>query len=221
MCVQIVRSPIATTSAPRRRLTIFGSGAEVFLFGLDEPQTFRGYAVLLAHLARFLYGPERPEWDRTADHGPRQGPSGRETAKGFRGAVPRAVREGGVSPSAASQTGADPVPRPAGESFSNVPWSDNSSDEELFAADWSIREPVTVLDDARFQRFAPTRRRDLLSESVYLTTFQQRIDRVRTRLYLAMERIGVMMRRRDERLDMPDLFRVAAKLLKKSAMAPA
>jgi hypothetical protein len=40
-------------------------------------------------------------------------------------------------------------------------------------------------------------------------------------LYLAMERIGVMMRRRDERLDMPDLFRVAAKLLKKGAMAPA
>jgi hypothetical protein len=36
-----------------------------------------------------------------------------------------------------------------------------------------------------------------------------------------MERIGVMMRRRDERLDMPDLFRVAAKLLKKGAMAPA
>lgn len=39
-------------------------------------------------------------------------------------------------------------------------------------------------------------------------------------LYLALERIGVMLRRADERLDMPDLFRVAAKLLKKGATAP-
>lgn len=38
--------------------------------------------------------------------------------------------------------------------------------------------------------------------------------------YLAMERIGVMFRRKDERLDMPDLFRVAAKLLKKGGTAP-
>jgi hypothetical protein len=40
-------------------------------------------------------------------------------------------------------------------------------------------------------------------------------------LFLALERIGVMFRRKDNRLDMPDLFRVAAKLLKKGALAPA
>jgi hypothetical protein len=40
-------------------------------------------------------------------------------------------------------------------------------------------------------------------------------------LFEAMERIGVMFRRKDERIDMPDLFRVAAKLLKKGAPAPA
>jgi hypothetical protein len=39
-------------------------------------------------------------------------------------------------------------------------------------------------------------------------------------LYLALERIGVMLRRPDLRLDMPDLFRVAAKLLKKGGTAP-
>lgn len=39
-------------------------------------------------------------------------------------------------------------------------------------------------------------------------------------LYLALENIGVMFRRKDERIDMPDLFRVAAKLLKKGATAP-
>lgn len=39
-------------------------------------------------------------------------------------------------------------------------------------------------------------------------------------LYNALERIGVMMRRKDNRIDMPDLFRVAAKLLKKGGTAP-
>ena len=36
----------------------------------------------------------------------------------------------------------------------------------------------------------------------------------------ALKRIGVMFRRKDDRIDMPDLFRVAAKLLKKGGTAP-
>jgi hypothetical protein len=39
-------------------------------------------------------------------------------------------------------------------------------------------------------------------------------------LYEALKNIGVMSRRRDSRLDMPDLFRVAANLLKKGGTAP-
>lgn len=39
-------------------------------------------------------------------------------------------------------------------------------------------------------------------------------------LFEALERIGVMFRRADDRLDMPDLFRVAARLLKKGSVAP-
>jgi hypothetical protein len=39
-------------------------------------------------------------------------------------------------------------------------------------------------------------------------------------LFEALRRIGVMLRRKDERIDMPDLFRVAAKLLKKGGTAP-
>ncbi len=39
-------------------------------------------------------------------------------------------------------------------------------------------------------------------------------------LFATLEAIGVMQRRKDGRLDMPDLFRVAAKLLKRGATAP-
>ena len=39
-------------------------------------------------------------------------------------------------------------------------------------------------------------------------------------LFEALKRIGVMFRRKDDRVDMPDLFRVAARLLKKGGTAP-
>lgn len=157
---------------------ILGLGAEVFLFGLDEPQTFRGYAVLLAHLARFLSGGERPEWTERLTMVQGKAPVDAEQRQAFVEQCRVLFEEAGFAPPAAPQADTAPVPLPAGPSFKDVPWSDDISDEELFAADWSIREPVAVLHDARFQRFDPMRRRDLLSESVYLAAFQQLIERV-------------------------------------------
>jgi hypothetical protein len=54
----------------------------------------------------------------------------------------------------------------------------------------------------------------------YLPPFPAREGADERDLYKALERIGVMFRRLDDRLDMPDLFRVAAKLLKKGGTAP-
>lgn len=46
------------------------------------------------------------------------------------------------------------------------------------------------------------------------------LDRGEPALFTALEKVGVMQRRKDDRLDMPDLFRVAARLLKKGGLAP-
>ena len=54
----------------------------------------------------------------------------------------------------------------------------------------------------------------------YLPPFAQLSHPNERDCYVAMERIGVMFRHKDGRLDMPDLFRVAAKLLKKGGAAP-
>lgn len=54
----------------------------------------------------------------------------------------------------------------------------------------------------------------------YLAPFPEQAGADERDLYKALERIGVMFRRLDDRLDMPDLFRVAAKLLKKGGTAP-
>jgi len=161
---------------------ILGLGAEVFLFGLDEPQTFRGYAVLLAHLSRFLSGEERPEWTERLTMVQGKAPVDVEQRQAFVERCRVLFEEAGFAPPAVQQVDAAPVPLPGGPSFKDVPWSEDVSDEELFAADWSIREPVAVLDDARFQRFDPMRRWDLLSESVYLVAFQQLIERIESSL---------------------------------------
>ncbi|MCP1643523.1 hypothetical protein J2T41_003147 [Pseudomonas citronellolis] len=55
----------------------------------------------------------------------------------------------------------------------------------------------------------------------YLTPFRTKDSRNEAGIFSALEEIGVMYRRKDGRLDMPDLFRVAAKLLKKGGIAPA
>lgn len=49
---------------------------------------------------------------------------------------------------------------------------------------------------------------------------KRKIDDDLAALVLAMERIGVIALRSDGRLDMPDLFRVAAQMLKKGGVAP-
>lgn len=54
----------------------------------------------------------------------------------------------------------------------------------------------------------------------YLPPFEIDVKSSEKDIFLALERIGVMFSRKDGRLDMPDLFRVAAKLLKKGGTAP-
>lgn len=54
----------------------------------------------------------------------------------------------------------------------------------------------------------------------YLPPFDTDTGASESDLFEALKRIGVMFRRKDDRIDMPDLYRVAAKLLKKGATAP-
>jgi len=54
----------------------------------------------------------------------------------------------------------------------------------------------------------------------YLPPFPSESNSGERDLCSALQRIGVMSRRNDDRFDMPDLFRVAAKLLKKGSITP-
>jgi hypothetical protein len=164
--------------------SILGLGAEVLLFGLDEPQTFGGYGVLLAHLARFLgKGGTRPEWADRLTMVQGKAPVDAEAREGFAERCRALFEAAGFSPERKRE--AISVQLPAGSSFRDVPWNDDVSDDELFDEDWSIREPIAVLDDSRFQRFDPMRRRDLVSEEVYRVAFRELLERIEAFLFPA------------------------------------
>lgn len=82
---------------------------------------------------------------------------------------------------------------------------------------------LPVVEKEVFKAWRQARTVDLLREDArannYLPPFAPEGGGERD-LFEALKGIGVMLRRKDERLDMPDLFRVAAKLLKKGATAP-
>jgi hypothetical protein len=159
---------------------ILGLGAEVFLFGVDEPQTFQGYEILLAHLARFVENDRfPPEWLERMTvvqaKAPTDPTARAEFAERWKELFARTGLMRGRRPSEKS------VPLPA-EPFSDVPWDDEVPDEDLDIApiDWPT-EPIAILEDDRFRHVGQLRWRDLLVEEVFRSaygTFLKRIDEI-------------------------------------------
>jgi hypothetical protein len=163
---------------------VLGLGAETLLFGLDEPQTFLGYAVMLAHLARFApRDASVPEWAERLTMVQGKAPADAEARLGFAQRCRDLFAGAGLGPPLLVDRGA--VALPAGP-FKDVPWDDDLPDEEVMSM-YSFREPLAVLYDAQFHGFDPLRRRDLLSENIYRATFGDILERVDAALSSARE----------------------------------
>ncbi len=157
--------------------SILGLGAEVLLFGVDEPQTFLGYSLLLTHLARFL-SPEdsRPEWlERlTMVHG--KAPSDSDQRAVFVDKCQKLFMDSGLRPRTHSEQTAIALPA---EPFHNVPWDDEAKDEDVLDSEKpDYSEAVAILYDGRFEQFDPIKRRDLMSEELYRSSFGAFLDRI-------------------------------------------
>jgi MinD-like ATPase involved in chromosome partitioning or flagellar assembly len=153
---------------------ILGLGAEVLLFGLDEPQTFQGYAALLAHLGRFVSpGEPVPEWVE------------RLTPVLAKASADASMREdfGQRWRSLVDERGPvlvrtpEPTVLPA-EQFYEPAWDYAQSDEDVLPIELSLHQPIAVFRDDRYEGFDPLARRDLLSEALYRSTFGALIDRI-------------------------------------------
>lgn len=157
---------------------ILGLGAEVFLFGLDEPQTFQGYAALLSHLARFsgIANEANAEWLQTLSMVQGKAPIEAEARASFADKCRSLFIACGLE-TAPAPTEVEALP-PA-EPFSDVPWDDEVSDEAVLPSEpRAFREPAVILDDTSFRNFNPRLRRDLLSESIYRNSYGSFLARI-------------------------------------------
>ncbi len=155
---------------------IMGLGAEVFLFGLDEPQTWQGLQVLLAHLARFADpdGPA-PEWLSRLTIVQGKAPANSELCAVFAERCRTLVAATVLGPR--HPAGNEPLMRTG--PFRDIPWDDEAPDEEVLPdVDWSARDPVAILEDNLFRGFNPLTRRDLLEKRVYHLPFGQLLAQV-------------------------------------------
>lgn len=153
---------------------ILGLGAEVLLFGLNEPQTFQGYAALLAHLARFVDpdGPI-PEWVERLTPVLAKASADASTREEFELRWRALVDEHGPILAKAI----DPaVLRP--EQFHAPAWDEMFYDVDFFSEELSLHRPIAVLRDDRYEGFDPLQRRDLVEEALYRSTFGALVDRV-------------------------------------------
>lgn len=150
---------------------ILGLGAEILLFGLDQPQTFLGYRLLLAHLARFPIQSEDDWRDRLQF-------------------VHAKASESSEKRKAADQRFSalyDLVMTP-------TPLLDDLRAEEVLTAEdfdfeWRQEdEPIVeveafepsaalhILDDTRYRDFDPVLDREILASSTYASTFGTLLD---------------------------------------------
>lgn len=155
---------------------VMGLGAEVFIFGRDEPQTFQGFRVLLSHLARFVdpSGPP-PEWLPRLTLVQGQAPQEADERLAFADKCRALVVDAGLGPREIV-CGQPSVPT---ASFGEIPWDDELPDEQVLPnEDWGLRGPVPILDDPRFRSFDPQARRDLLAEHLYQSSFGPLLEQV-------------------------------------------
>ncbi|QOY95301.1 ParA family protein [Massilia sp. UMI-21] len=155
---------------------ILGLGAHVFLFGLNEPQTFQGYAALLSHLCRITSRDEpSTEWLSWLTMVQGKAPDDKESFADFSEKCRNLFAASGIiSEKLATQKS---VPLPAGP-FNDVPWDDEISDEEVSNSIDNEVDTICVLEDEKFRLFDPLSKHDLLTRPAYAEAYAMLLRRI-------------------------------------------
>lgn len=146
---------------------VLGLGAETLLFGIDEPQTFIGYKLLLSHLASYE-GTEYEDWKQRI-----------QFVNAKASADPQVQAEGAArfsdlmtifDPKAAQNS--DPTVKEeklTADDF-DLGWEDPL--EDVVADVIGYETPIIrILDDARYRAFDPLRQPALLTSDLFNVTF--------------------------------------------------
>ena len=146
---------------------LLGLGAETLLFGIDEPQTFQGYRLLMAHLAS-----RRPRgldaWIERLQFVHAKAPVTQadqlDAARRFRDLL-AVFNPGSIGDAEAVELTANDF---------DVEWGDGGPDvDEILSDDTPV---IPILDDARYSGFDPIRQPELLNSEVFSATFGRLLE---------------------------------------------
>lgn len=158
---------------------ILGLGAEVFLFGLDEPQTYHGFKILLSHMALFKVDNQFPEWLSRLTIVQGKAPAEASSRQAFSEKCRDLLIEVGLGPQAAAS---EVEVLPTNNAF-NVTWDDDIKDEEVLPSEELLYlESIAIIDDARYKSFNPLVKRDLIENGIYSSSFRQILDKINSSL---------------------------------------
>ena len=147
---------------------ILGLGAEVLLFGTDQPQTFLGYRLLMSHLSRFPADVD-DDWRERLNFVHAKASENEDVRARARERFSSLYDI--IAPS--SQQGDQGIEPLTADDF-DVYWDENS-DEEI---DGGFAAPpiLHVLDDSRYRDFDPIADRTLLSSKACAVTYESLLD---------------------------------------------
>lgn len=148
---------------------ILALGAEVLLFGSAHPQTFLGYRLLLAHLARFPVQPEDDWRDRFWFVHGKASDSEEKRAAGddeFRALYQL------IAPPTPAQYDLEEII--TGEDL-DIGWNSDGDSNE-FLEEFETPPILHILDDMRYRDFNPAADLSLLSSGAYAATFKELLD---------------------------------------------
>lgn len=144
-----------TTAAP-----VLGLGAKVLLFGINEPQTFQGYAFLLAHIRERI--PGGTKWEESAWFVQAKADPGDAKIAQERFNALWNKEEGSLS-----------KPETLGPDDLDLIWADNDASVPL------PKDPVQlirILNDERYRSFNPVENRVQLDPRLVQSTFSELLE---------------------------------------------
>lgn len=147
-------------------------GAEVLCFGIDHPQTFLGYKLLMAHLGRFPVDLQDDWRERLRFVNAKASDArDRQTA-----AEERFLGLYEYVSSKSLPIASTSLPPLTAEDF-DVEWDDSLDQESLFE-DFSPPPVIHVLEDTHYRDFDPVENRGLLGPSAYDVAFRQLLSSI-------------------------------------------
>ncbi len=154
---------------------ILGLGAEVFLFGRDDEQTFEGYSYLLAHLGRLASrSVTKRDWIERLTPVQALAPIDAAKRTGFQERWRNMVIATSILP---ERRTSQEVQLPEG--FQDIPWRDDEDgDDDYLLDEDSILHPLSILRSSDYEGFNPKATHDALAEAVYRNVFGELLTRI-------------------------------------------